>query len=157
LCLPEGGILSSKFQTPWERFQDYVGQSERLSGAHFPRSACQEPRVFVFAAATDAAATCHAIMHSLRTQSYPISCLASTNMPSSSPSTSWMPARDTHIQVISFVNRIRKWTGKIIRVAVISAKIHKRQHRKRQSVTAKREKSQTRKVLTAILTLRNLT
>ena len=30
-----------------------------------------------------------------------------------------------------------------IRVAVISAKNHKRQRRKRQSVTAKREKSQT--------------
>jgi len=35
-------------------------------------------------------------------------------------------------------------------VAVISAKNHKRQRRKRQSVTAKREKSQTPKVLTAI-------
>jgi len=43
------------------------------------------------------------------------------------------------------------------RVAVISAKNHKRQRRKRQSVTAKREKSQTPKVLTAILTLPNLT
>jgi len=43
------------------------------------------------------------------------------------------------------------------RVAVISAKNHKRQGRKRQSVTAKREKSQTPKVLTAILTLPNLT
>jgi len=31
------------------------------------------------------------------------------------------------------------------RVAVISAKNHKRQRRKRQSVTAKREKSQTPK------------
>ena len=38
------------------------------------------------------------------------------------------------------------------RVAVISAKNHKRQRRKRQSVTAKRGKSQTPKVLTAILT-----
>ena len=38
------------------------------------------------------------------------------------------------------------------RVAVMSAKNHKRQRRKRQSVTAKREKSQTPKVLTAILT-----
>ena len=37
-------------------------------------------------------------------------------------------------------------------VAVISAKNHKRQRCKRQSVTAKREKSQTPKVLTAILT-----
>jgi len=45
----------------------------------------------------------------------------------------------------------------IIWVAVISAKNHKRQRRKRQSVTAKREKSQTPKVLTAILTLPNLT
>jgi len=34
---------------------------------------------------------------------------------------------------------------------------HKRQRRTRQSVTAKREKSQTPKVLTAILTLPNLT
>jgi len=43
-------------------------------------------------------------------------------------------------------------------VAVISAKNLKRQRRKRQSgVTAKREKSQTPKVLTAILTLPNLT
>jgi len=43
------------------------------------------------------------------------------------------------------------------RVAVISAKNHKRQRRKRQSQTAKREKSQTPKVLTAILFLPNLT
>ena len=42
-------------------------------------------------------------------------------------------------------------------VAVISAKKHKRQRHKRQSVTAKREKSQTPKFLTAILTLPNLT
>jgi len=42
-------------------------------------------------------------------------------------------------------------------VAVISAKNHKRQRRKRQSVTAKREESQTPKFLTAILTLPNLT
>jgi len=42
-------------------------------------------------------------------------------------------------------------------VAVINAKNHKRQRRKRQSVTAKRENSQTPKVLTAILTLPNLT
>jgi len=48
--------------------------------------------------------------------------------------------------------------GKLrFRVAVISAKNHERQRRKRQSVTAKREKSQTPKVLTAILTLPNLT
>jgi len=43
------------------------------------------------------------------------------------------------------------WCRKL-KVAVISAKNHKR-----QSVTAKREKSQTPKVLTAILTLPNLT
>jgi len=43
------------------------------------------------------------------------------------------------------------------RVAVISAKNHTRQRRKRQSVTANREKSQTPKVLTAILTVPNLT
>jgi len=43
------------------------------------------------------------------------------------------------------------------RVAVTSAKNHKRQRRKRQSVTAKREKSQTPKVLSALLTLPNLT
>ena len=42
--------------------------------------------------------------------------------------------------------------GRTYRVAVISAKNHKRQRHKRQSVTAKREKSQTPKVLTAILT-----
>jgi len=39
----------------------------------------------------------------------------------------------------------------------MSAKNHKPQRRKRQSVTAKREKSQTPKVLTAILTLPNQT
>jgi len=43
------------------------------------------------------------------------------------------------------------------RVVFISAKNHKRQRRKRQSVTAKREKSQTPKFLTATLTLPNLT
>jgi len=42
-------------------------------------------------------------------------------------------------------------------VAVISAKNHKRHRRKRQSVTANREKSQTPEVLTAKLTLPNLT
>ena len=42
-------------------------------------------------------------------------------------------------------------------VAVISAKNHKRQRGKRQSVNAKREKSQTPKDLTAILPLPNLT
>jgi len=45
----------------------------------------------------------------------------------------------------------------ILGVAVISAKNQKRQRRKRQAVTAKRKKSQTPKVLTAILTLPNLT
>jgi len=49
------------------------------------------------------------------------------------------------------------WELCITRVAVISAKNHKRQRRKRQSVTAKRGKSQTPKVLPAILTLPNLT
>ena len=50
------------------------------------------------------------------------------------------------------------FTNRKFRVAVISAKNHKRQRRKRQSVTTKRaEKSQTPKVLTAILTLPNLT
>jgi len=44
-----------------------------------------------------------------------------------------------------------------IRVAVISAKNHKHQRRKRQSITAKQEKSQTPEFLTAILTLPNLT
>jgi len=43
------------------------------------------------------------------------------------------------------------------RGAFDSAKNHKRQRRKRQSVTTKWEKSQTPKVLTAILTLPNLT
>jgi len=42
-------------------------------------------------------------------------------------------------------------------IAATNAKNHKRQRRKRQSVTAKRGKSQTPKVLTAILTLPNLT
>jgi len=45
-----------------------------------------------------------------------------------------------------------------IRVAVVSAKKHKRQQRrKRQSLTAKREKSQTPKFKTAIQTSPNLT
>jgi len=47
--------------------------------------------------------------------------------------------------------------GEFLLVPVISAKNHKRQRHKRQSVTAKREKSQTPKVLTVILTLPNLT
>jgi len=46
---------------------------------------------------------------------------------------------------------------KSLGVAVISVKNHKRQRRKRQSVTAKREKSRMPKFLTAILTLPNLT
>ena len=53
--------------------------------------------------------------------------------------------------------RLSEVIGAVGRVAIISAKNHKRQRRKRQSVTAKREKSQTPKVLTAILTLPNLT
>jgi len=40
---------------------------------------------------------------------------------------------------------------------VLKGSCHKRQRRKRQSVTAKREKSQTPKFLTATLTLPNLT
>ena len=48
---------------------------------------------------------------------------------------------------------VSHFTDKDGRVAVIGAKNHKRQRRKRQSVTAKREMSQTQKVLTAILTL----
>jgi len=39
----------------------------------------------------------------------------------------------------------------------VAVKNHKRQRRKRQSVTAKREKSQTPKVLSALQTLPNLT
>ena len=51
------------------------------------------------------------------------------------------------------LSRIRaQEIGKAGTVVVISAKNHKR-----QSVTAKREKSQTPKVLTAILILPNLT
>jgi len=53
------------------------------------------------------------------------------------------PCHETHLIPLSGF-RLR------FRVAVISAKNHKRQPRKRQSVTAKREKSQTPKVLTAI-------
>jgi len=52
----------------------------------------------------------------------------------------------------SRTGQLRKCRG-----AVISAKNHKRQRRKRQSVTAKREKSQTPKVSTAMPTLPNLT
>ena len=56
-----------------------------------------------------------------------------------------------------FLPRERFIDRREIRVAVISAKNHKHQRRKRQSVNAKREKLQTPKVLTAILTLPNLT
>jgi len=64
-----------------------------------------------------------------------------------------------HSNLVGSITPLR-YASKIIaiyRVAVISAKNHKRQRRKRQSVTAKREKSQTPKVLTAILILPNLT
>jgi len=55
------------------------------------------------------------------------------------------------IRIITGASRsIHTWSSR--RVAVISAKNHKRQRRKRQSVTAKRERSQMPKVLTAILT-----
>ena len=66
--------------------------------------------------------------------------------------------RESNSKVPSFFKRMypTKIWG-VLRVAVISAKNHKRQRRKRQSVTAKRENSQTPKVLTAILTLPNLT
>jgi len=57
---------------------------------------------------------------------------------------------------VGFKLKISENTG-VLWVAVISAKNHKRQRRKRQSVTTKREKSQTSKVLIAILTLPNLT
>jgi len=42
-------------------------------------------------------------------------------------------------------------------VAVLSAKNHERQRRKRQSLTAKREKLQTPKFTTAVQTSPNLT
>jgi len=51
-----------------------------------------------------------------------------------------------------FFSQLKKLMRTRIRGAVISAKNHKRQRRKRQSVIAKQEKSQTPKVLTAILT-----
>ena len=44
-------------------------------------------------------------------------------------------------------------TATSMRVAVVSAKNHKRQRRKRQSVTAKREKSQTPKILNRNISL----
>ena len=56
-----------------------------------------------------------------------------------------------HSSVI-FVRSKRKKISKFCRVAVINAKNHKHQRRKRQSLTAKREKLQTPKVLSAILT-----
>ena len=52
---------------------------------------------------------------------------------------------------------LREKSTKKMWVVVISAKNHTCQRRKRQSVTTKREKSQTPKFLTAILTLPNLT
>jgi len=55
---------------------------------------------------------------------------------------------DIHLRIFN------KW---VIRVAVINAKNHKRQRRKRQSVTANREKSQTPKFKTAVQTSPNLT
>jgi len=63
--------------------------------------------------------------------------------------------RDLHqIVVVSVNDNVKRFSHSydLTRVAVISIKNHKR-----QSVTAKREKSQTPKVLTAILTLPNLT
>ena len=64
------------------------------------------------------------------------------------------------VMKVEFINSDllrRKFLLLIFWVAVISAKNHKRQRRKRQSVAAKREKSQTPKLLTAILTLPYLT
>ena len=55
------------------------------------------------------------------------------------------------IKIVSLVNPVEVKKGFTFWVAVTSAKNHKRQRRKRQSVTAKREKSQTPKVLTARL------
>jgi len=66
-------------------------------------------------------------------------------------SLNWIVPRNAPFLSISLIPRSPN------RVAVISAKNHKRQRRTRQSVTAKREKSQTPKVLTALLTLPNLT
>ena len=53
--------------------------------------------------------------------------------------------------------RTTSLVGSGLGVAVISAKNHKRQRCKRQSVTAKREKSQTPNFITAIQTSPNLT
>jgi len=55
------------------------------------------------------------------------------------------------IKIVSLVNPVEVKKGFTFWVAVTSAENHKRQRRKRQSVTAKREKSQTPKVLTARL------
>ena len=69
-------------------------------------------------------------------------------------------AMDMNVAAATSAGRDRSTTIQLecpFGVAVISAKNYKRQRRKRQSVTAKREKSQTPKVLTAILTLPNLT
>jgi len=60
-------------------------------------------------------------------------------------------------QGYSLIADVELATGSRNGVVVISAKKHKRQRRKRQSVNAKREKSQTPKFFTAILTLPNLT
>jgi len=70
-----------------------------------------------------------------------------------------MPIVDSPAAVVPNVEKIFKVniSDKLKWVAVISTKNHKRQRRKRQSVTAKREKSQTPKVLTAIPTLPYLT
>ena len=75
----------------------------------------------------------------------------------------WFPSHKHEsipFTTIRYLDRFLRY-AKIIKeniwVAVISAKNHKRQRRKRQSVTAKREKSQTPNVLTAIPTLPNLT
>ena len=69
------------------------------------------------------------------------------------PGSGWTPAK----RDIKSVGTVRSGRVKIQLivlhrrvVAVISAKKHKRQRRKRQSVTAKREKSQTPKFITAI-------
>jgi len=99
---------------------------------------------------------------------FPQSPSISSNYPASLPTTQ-------HFSKLSaFISSVEKNTLHVVelskrtflfflksnyleRVAVISAKNLKRQRRKRQSVTAKREKSQTPQVLTAVLTLPNLT
>jgi len=59
-----------------------------------------------------------------------------------------------HLRMLSFElpPPILRLPHLLKRVAVISAKKHKRHRRKRQSVTAKREKSQTPTFITAIQT-----